>query len=207
MHLVGARGQFVRDFKYDASGVIASGTAPQLILPEQPNRTSLEIQNISTSAMYVEFGGARASASLTANKLSSIAVNNGGFGYTIPPEVIFFGGGDIKKNPTYLCPGLPGNITPGKIPTAHAVLTAGVVTSIVIDDPGAAVYSQPPMVFLRSSQQDPYGAAIPSATSGLLLAANGGSMFYNGTTTSTDAISIFCATQGAVFTCKYTIGG
>lgn len=207
MHLVGARGQFVRDFKYDVSGTITTGGTAQLILPEQFNRTSLEIQNISTSAMYCEFGGARATAAITSNKLSSITVTNGGFGYTVPPEVIFFGGGDIKKNPTYLCPGLPGNVTPGKIPTAHAVLTSGGVTSVVIDDAGPAVYSTPPMVFLRSSQQDPYGSAAPSATSGFLLAANGGSIFYNGTTTTTDAISIFCATSAAAFTCKYTIGG
>jgi hypothetical protein len=80
------------------------------------------------------------------------------------------------------------------------------VNSIVIDDPGLN-YVKAPYVFLRSSDQDPWGAASPSATNGVLLSPNGGSIFFNGTVMTTDAISIFGATTGQQYTCKYTIGG
>lgn len=206
MHLIGARGQQVRDFKYDASGTITTGGTPQLILPEHFLRTSFFVQNLSSGSLWVEYGGARAAATLTAGVVTSIAITNAGFGYTMPPSVRFFGGGDTTQNPTYKCPGLPGNVSSRRPARAHAVLTGGVVTSIVIDD-GGANYVQAPMVFLQSSQQDPYGAAIPSATNGVLLSSSGGNEFYNGTATTTDAISIFGATTGQGFTCKYTIGG
>lgn len=207
MMLPGSRGQQVRDFLYDMSGTITIGGTAQLILPEQPNRAHLFIQNISSGLLTIEAGGARAAATLTGNALTSIAVTNGGFGYTIPPRVHFYGGGDIAKNPTYLCPGLPGNIMPGKVPSARALLTAGAVSSIVIDNPGASNFTKAPLVFLQSSEQDPYGAASPSATVGIQLSAGGGSIFFNGTTLTTDAISIFGATTGQAYVCKYLIGG
>lgn len=207
MHLPGSKGQSVRDFMYDASGTITSGGAAQLILPEHAYRTSLFIQNISSTVMYVEFGGARATVSITGTgALNAFTITNAGFGYTIPPSVHFYGGGSLIKNPTYLCPGLPGNITPGTSGSAHAVLTGGAVSSIVLDNTGLN-YVKAPMVFLRSIQEDPYGAAVPSATSGALLAPNGGSLFYNGTALTTDAISIFCSATSAAYCCKYTIGG
>lgn len=207
MQLVGSRGQAVRDFTYDASGTITTGGTAQLILPEHAYRTHLFIQNLSSAVMLVEFGGARATATLSSNKVSSFSVTNAGFGYTIAPTVVFYGGGDLNKNPTYLCPGLPGNIMPGYSPKAHAVLSGNTVGSIVLDDPGAAAYVKAPYVFLKSSDQDPYGAASPTATSGILLTANGGSLFYNGTAVPTDAISVYGGTTGQAFTCKYMIGG
>lgn len=204
MQLVGSRGQQVRDFMYDASGTITTGGTAQLILPEQPNRTSMFIQNISDTVMYVEFGGARATATLTNGVVTSVSVTNGGFGYTVPPNVRFYGGGDTQKNPNYLCPGLPGNVCPSNTASGQSVLAAGVVSSITIAN-GGQHYVKAPYVFLQSSQQDPYGCATPSATSGAMILPNGGSLFYNGTTLTTDALSIFCATTGKAFTCKYTI--
>jgi hypothetical protein len=192
---------------YDASGTVTTGGTAQIILPEQFNRTSFFIQNISSGNLFVEFGGARATCTLTSNKVASFTVSNGGFGYTIPPIVKFYGGGDLTKNPTYLCPGLPGNVMPGYLPKAHAVLSTGAVSSIVLDDPGAAYFVKAPMVFLQSSDQDPWGVASPSATDGLLLTPNGGNVYFNGTATTTDAIAIFGATTGQAFTVKYTIGG
>lgn len=206
MHLVGARGQFVRDFMYDASGTVTTGGTAQLILPEHALRTAFFIQNISNGNLLVEFGGARATAVLTNGVVTSVSVTNAGFGYTIPPRVKFFGGGDKNKNPTYLCPGLPGNLSPSASASAHAVLVGGAVSSIVIDS-GGANYVEAPYVFLQSSEQDPYGAALPSATVGALLSAGGGSLFYNGTTTTTDAISVYGGTTGQAFTVKYSIGG
>src|ERR1700685_1015005 len=111
MHLVGSRGQFVRDFMYDASGTITTGGTPQLVLPEHPLRTSIFLQNISTNVLMVEFGGARATATINAaGAITAINITNAGFGYTQPPRIKFYGGGDLTKNPTYLCPGLVGNV-------------------------------------------------------------------------------------------------
>jgi hypothetical protein len=207
MHLVGARGQQLRDFMYDASGTITTGGTAQLILPEHNFRTAVWLQNISDTAMYVEFGGARAHATLTSGVVTSLTIDNAGFGYTVPPDVIFYGGGDLTKNPNYLCPGLPGNVCPSTLAQAHAVLAAGAVSSFVIDN-GGKNYVKAPYVFLRSSQQDPYGVAIPSATSGFELPANGTTpLMFDKTVCVTDAIAIFCASTGKAFTCKYTIGG
>lgn len=205
MHLVGSRGQIVRDFTYDASGTITTGGTAQLILPEQPLRTSLFIQNISDTVMYLEIGGARAHATLTSGVVTAITVANAGFGYTVPPNVKFYGGGDVTKNPNYLCPGLSGNLCPGTLASASAVLNGTGVGSFVINN-GGNYYVKAPYVFLQSSQQDPYGVATPSATSGALLQPNGGSLFFNGTTLTTDALAIVCATTGKAFTCKYMTG-
>ncbi len=206
MQLVGSRGQQVRDFMYDASGTVTTGGTAQLILPEQPNRTALLLQNISSGNIYIEFGGARATCSLTSGVVSSFSITNAGFGYTIPPSVIFFGGGDVSRNPNFLGPGLPGLVTPTKIASAVTTLSGGTVNAITLNS-GGANYKNAPYVFLRAHENDPYGAATPSATSGLLLTANGGSVFYNGTAITTDAIAIYGATTGQAFTCKYMIGG
>ncbi len=206
MQLVGSRGQLVRDFLYDASSTITTGGTPQIVLPEHASRTHLFIQNISTGNLFVEFGGARAHATLTSGVVTSITMDNVGFGYTLAPEVIFLGGGDLKKNPTYLCPGLAGNVSPSLPAAGTAVLSSGTVASVTITN-GGANYVKAPYVFLRSRLEDPYGTAIASATNGVELASGGGSIFYNGTATPTDAISIFGATTGQQFTCKYMIGG
>ena len=206
MHLCGSRGQIVRDFMYDASGTITTGGTPQLVLPERMQNSSIYLENISSGSLWFEFGGARATCTISSGAVASFTITNAGFGYTVPPRVHFYGGGDSTKNPNYLCPGLPGLMSPSKAAKAHAVLSGDAVTSIVIDDPGAN-YVKAPFVFLRSSEQDPYGAAIPSATNGVLLVATGGAVTFNGTVCTTDAISVFGATTGQGYTCKYTIGG
>ena len=208
MHLVGTRGQQVRDFMYDASGSITTGGTAQLLLPEHAVRTSLYIQNTSTGPLYVDFGGARAHAVLTSGVVTSIVVDNAGFGYTVPPTVHFFGGGDSTKNPNALIPGLPGNQSPSTIASAIAVLSGGTVASISINS-GGKNYVKAPYVFLRSRENDPYGCASPSVggVGTTVLVPNGGSLFYNGSTLTTDAISILGATTGQTFACKYTIGG
>lgn len=206
MQLVGTRGQFVRDFMYDASGTVTSGGTAQLVLPEHANRTSLFIQNLSSANLLFEFGGARATATITSGAVTSIAVNNGGFGYTIPPKVKFYGGGNSVSNPSYLCPGLPGNTAPSTIASGVSILSAGAVSSVTITNSGSN-YVKAPYVFLQSLEIDPYGAASPSATSGTLLVPNGGSLYFNGTAITTDAISVYGGTTGQAFTCKYMIGG
>lgn len=205
MHLVGSRGQFVRDHMFDASGTVTLGGTAQLVLPERLQNSSLYLENLSSGNLFFELGGARATATITSGVVTSIAVTNAGFGYTIAPKVIFLGGGDTNKNPTYLCPGLPGNACPGTVAVGQAVLSGGAVASITILN-GGKNYVQAPMVFLQNSMEDPYGCASPSATNGILLAPSGGAVTFNGTVCTTDAIAVYGATTGQAFTCKYSVG-
>jgi hypothetical protein len=216
MILPGARGQQNRDLMFDASGTIASGGTAQLLLPEVKSRSLLFIQNIdSAHDLVVEFGGARATATLTNGVVTSVSVTNAGFGYTFPPEVEFLGGGN-SGNPPWLGAGLPGYPAPGdpayvaaryfdlsgqKAAKGHATLSGGAVSAIVIEDGGKG-YSVAPFVRITNALQDPVGAAIPSATSGILL-AHGQSLYFNGPACPTDQISIFGATTSTPFTVKW----
>lgn len=201
MQLVGVRGQQFFDPMFDASNTITAGGTAQLVLPQQKQRSMLLIQNISDTVMFFDFGGPRATATISSGAVTSCTVTNAGFGYTEPPYIEFFGGGNMN-NSKYLGATEPFAPAPSRPAKAHAVLTAGAVTSIVIDDPGAG-YAIAPFVFLRNVLNDPNGSVLPSATSGILLAANGGSFYSNGTTCTTDPVAILCATTGKAFTCKF----
>jgi hypothetical protein len=192
---------------YDASGVITTGGAAQLVLPQVPSRSHLILQNISGFDMYFEFGSARATATITNGAVSSVTVTNAGFNFSKPPVIIFYGGG-AAANGSYLGLDQPGGEAPnstlgyGRPAKAHCVLTTGAVSSIVIDDPGAG-YVIAPFVFIHNSDLDPYGCALPSATNGVFIGLAGGSLVYNGSSCPTDSISVFCATTAAPFTCKW----
>lgn len=218
MQLPSTRGQQVRDHFYDASGTITTGGQPQLVLPEHRSRSFLYFQNLSAVDMYLEFGAARATATLTSGKITSFSVTNAGFGYTQPPIVRLIGGGN-SNNPAFLAVGAPGYPSPGdpsdvialnrytdlsaqRPGEAHAVLTGAAVSSIVIDNPGSG-YQLAPLVFLENTLRDPYGAAIPSATSGIWIPAGSGSLYMNGTTCPTDQMAVFCATTSSAFCCKF----
>lgn len=202
MKLVGAAGQIVKHPMYDASGTITTGGTAQLVLPERPMCSMFMVQNISVDAMYLEIGSARATATITNGVVTSVAVTNAGFGFTVPPIIEFLGGGSRIKNPNYLAAGQPGFESPGNVANAHCVLSGNTVGSIVVDNGGAA-YVKAPYVFIRNAENDPFGCATPSATSGILLGANGGSYYVNGTSTTTDSVSIFCATSASAFLCKW----
>lgn len=211
MKLIGSGNQNVDTPMYDASGTITAGGTPQLVLPHAMSRSSLLIENISDTNMYVEVGGARATATVVNGSVTAVTVTNVGFGYTYPPIVRFYGGGytgNNSNNILNLSATLPDYAAPVDPAQATAVLTgsagARTVASITIDNPGSG-YSRAPFVFLESDPRDPMGAAAPSATSGILLLANGGSWTPNGTICTTDAISIFCASSGKAFTCKFTV--
>ncbi len=211
--LVGIRGQTFQDRTFDASGTIASGSAAQLILPQAHARSSFFIQNIhATASMFLEFGAARATATLTSNGVSAATVTNVGFGYSLPPNVHFYGGafgpkGNPQIAPAYSLQGLPEWTNPNSPAKAHCVMTgsagAMTVSSIVIDSPGSG-YAYPPFVLLTNSSNDPFGCAVPSATNGIELLP-GGSYYSNGSICTTDQVSIFCATATAPFTCKFTL--
>lgn len=219
MYLPGSSGQQVRFPLFDASGLIATGGTPQLLLPEAKSRSFLYIQNLdATHDLYVEFGGARATATISAGKLTGFTITNAGFGYTLPPIVELLGGGNGGNN-TFLGVGGPGYPAPGDASQAaarfvdmssqspakaHALLTTGAVTSFEIESAGGG-YVAAPMVFMRNNTRDPFGAAIPSATSGVWLPAGGSNLYMNGTICPTDAVAIFGATTNTRYICKYAV--
>jgi hypothetical protein len=216
MKLVGASGQQTLHPFYDASGSIAAPATPQLVFPIHKSRSHLNLMNLSDTIMYIEFGGARATATLTSGVITSFNITNVGFGYTRPPKVFLLGGGN-GGNSSFIGVGAPGYPSPGdagyasarftdmsgqRPAKAHAVLSGSTVGSIVIEDGGAG-YAAAPMVFLQNDDLDPFGAAIPSATSGIQLGANGGAYYINGTVCTTDQVSIVCASSGKAFSAKF----
>lgn len=214
MRLPGAAGQInSAEFLFDASGTVTAGGTPQLILPRARSRSSLIIENLSSSNIFIEFGAARATATITNGVVTSITVTNSGFGYSIAPTVHFYGGAYdniLQITPTFSLPGLPDYPAPaggGHIAKAHCVMTGSApnmsISSIVIDDGGRG-YAYAPFVFLRNSPNDPFGCATPSATSGIGLLPFG-SYTPNGTICTTDQVSVFCASSSAAFTCKFTL--
>lgn len=198
MKLVSATNQQKRDFLYDSSGTTVGGTA-KLVLARSMARSLLYIKNTSAGPLWVEFDGARATAALTSGAVSSCAITNAGFGYTVPPLVRFVGGG-YAGNSSYLGLGQPNGASPnsmngltGRTASAHAVLTGGAVSSIVIDDGGVG-YITAPYVQLISSDLDPYGCAVPSTGVGWALAA-GEALTFGATCCPTEAMSIFGASN------------
>jgi hypothetical protein len=102
----------------------------------------------------------------------------------------------------------PNSPPPFTLATAHCVMTGAApnlsVASITIDNPGSG-YLVAPFVMIENDQRDPNGSADPSSGggSGVLLPANGGQYFANGTACTTDALALFCGTTGQKFTCKW----
>lgn len=208
MKLIGAGNQFVSHALFDASGINASATVPQLILPRRYSTTNLLVQNLSTTAvMYLEIGSARATATLTGGVVTSVAVTNAGFGFSKPPVIQFRGGG-AGMYPAFLGSTEPNSPSPSAPAQAHCVMTGAApnqsVASITVDFGGSG-YLVPPFVFISNADVDPNGCADPSASSGvgIVLAANGGKYEVNGTACTTDAIALFCGTVSQRFTCKW----
>lgn len=210
MKLNGSGGQRTRTHFYDASGTITSGGTAQLIVPEARERTSWVFVNNSDTVMTLEFGAARATASLSSGTVSSLSVTNAGFGYSIAPNIEFYGGAygtPTQITPTSVLQGLPDFISPSNSAKARCVMSGSApnmtVGSIVVDNPGSN-YAYPPFVLLTNNHADPFGAAVPSATVGLLMVASGGSYTNNGTICVTDQISVFCSASSKSFTFKFT---
>ena len=187
---------------YRADGAIAAGGTPQLILPRAAPRSSIIIQNTSaTNSIYLEFGCARATATVANGKVTAITVTNAGFGFTYAPLVRFLGGGNILNNRD-LGLGYPNQSAPSDYAAAHCVMSGGSISSIVIDDPGHG-YDCAPYVQLLNDPNDNYGSAVPSATVGYKLTA--GSVFresYNVVTT--DTIAVYGGSTGDSWFCMYT---
>lgn len=221
MYLVGARGQQRSDHLYDASGTITTGGTAQLLLPANVSRSFLMIQNISDTVMTVKFGAARLTATLTSGVITSVAVNDGGFGFTnlngIRPAIQVLGGGTDQRSygnsfvgvgqPDYPVPTAGSNNVQTASPASlvPVMATAGglggqLITSVTIQSGGSG-YKTAPYLHVMNSRFDPIGCATPSATSGIQLAASGGSLTFNGTMCPTDPIGIFCTASSKAFTC------
>ena len=197
MKLVGASQQQRRDFMYDASGTTTASTAG-LVLARSQARSYLYIANNSNGPLWFEFDGPRGTAVMAGSgftqTVASVTVTNAGFGFTVPPTIQFLGGGPGGGggqfiNTAYLGLGQPDGDSPSSPAKAHAVLTAGAISSIVIDSPGAG-YVTAPYVHIHSHRLDPYGCAIPSAGVGIMIPA-GGFKEWNGSCCPTEAVSVF----------------
>lgn len=200
MKLVGAGGQQVAHYLYDASGSVTTGGTAQLVLAQSMSRSFLFLENTSAANLTFEFGAARATCSLSSGGVSSVSVTNGGFGYTYPPSVLFLGGGG-PGNSTYLGLNQPNGASPSNVATAVATLSGGSVNAITVNYSGSG-YLIAPFVFLINYPNDPYGCAKPAATTGIVL-ASGGSMVWNGTACPTDAIAVYGGTTSQTFTVKW----
>lgn len=199
--LVGAALQTVRHPLYDASGAVAVGGTPQLVLARSQARCQLILGNNSIGPLWFEFGSARATATIASGAVTSTTITNAGFGFINPPVIEFLGGGSAG-NSSYAGLGQPNGASPSKPAKARCVLTGAAVTSIVIDDPGAD-YVTAPFMFIYNSDLDPIGCAVPAANIGLLIPSGGQPVILNGTACTTDAISVFGATTGQRFTCRW----
>jgi hypothetical protein len=223
--LVGAGQQQKRFPLYCADGSITTGGTPQLVLPRLQSRSLLKLQNTSAGPLWFEFGSARATATITAQTgtpysyVSSVAVTNAGFNFTKPPVVIFYGGGQ-GGNGSYLGLNQFGGPAPDATlrvshsryaidphpAKAHCVMTGTApnlsVSSIIVDDPGMG-YVIAPNVFLMDSDLDPYGCAVPSVGVGMLLPSGSAPLLIDSTSCHTDAISVFGATTGQTFFCRW----
>jgi hypothetical protein len=203
---------------YRADGTITTSNVAQLLLPLATSRAMLMVMNIGAAAMYIDHGPPRATAQITNGQVTGFTITNGGFNYTLPPTVQLAGGGiPFVHNANWNGIGLRNVPAPTGMPKiangvttfarpakAHAVLTGGVVTSIVIDDPGAG-YINPPEVVFENQPEDPFGCAdayYGTKNNGIYLAPTGGSYSLNGTACWTDAISIV-GTAGNAFTVEY----
>jgi len=167
------------------------------------------MQNISDTDMYIKFGSAKAHAVLTADVVTSVVVDDAGFGFTLPPTIQFLGGGGIGwnysdgRNTGSTSPFCPNNFATGVAVLASSSIAGSKVNSITVLN-GGAKYKQAPYVSIMNNFNDPMGCGIASATSGVWLNAGGGAWTQNGTMCPTDPISIFCATNAKAFTCYWS---
>lgn len=201
MKLPGSRDQQQIDQLFDNSGTIASGGTAQLVVPQSKSRSLLFIENTSTAALLVQIGINPSVATLTNGVVSSVAVSDVGFGFLVPPTVQFLGGGN-SNDPATKGATAPLWPAPNNAANGHAVLANGTISSIVVDYGGSG-YLVPPYVLVTADRTDPTGVGLPTATTGILLAASGGTIRFDSTVCPTSAVSIYGGTTGLTYTCKW----
>lgn len=134
--------------------------------------------------------------------MNSFSITNAGFGFTIPPKIEFLGGG-AGENTTRIGTIDPFGPAPPHPAKAHALLTAGAISSIVLDDPGIG-YLVAPYVRITNSPLDFIGCADPS------IGGGSGCIIYPAQwftdehlVVPTEQIAVFCATLAAPYYCRY----
>lgn len=183
-------------------GTIAAGGTAQLVLPIQPRRAFLEIQNISTDILSVGIGPAKATATITSGRVASVAVDNGGIGYAVTPQVLFQGG--IIDGYYDLAPPAYAPNYPFRPAIAQAVLSGGAVNAINVSDGGGG-YLVAPLVYLYNPAPNLGGGAfLPSGTAGIQLDVGGSVTYDVGCPWS--AVAIWGATTGQAYTCRVLLG-
>jgi hypothetical protein len=212
MKLTGSSEQAVYHYLYRADGSIATGGTPQLVLGRSVARSHLLFQNTSNGPLWIEIGTGAATATLSNGGVASVSVVNAGFGFSAPPLVRFFGGGNAYGNTSFTGssqPNFPGpnSVGPaGRIARARCVMTGSApsmsISSIVVDDPGAG-YVIAPYVAILNSDLDPNGAAAPADGVGIFMNASAAPLIYNGTVCPTDPVAVWGATTGQTFTCRW----
>ena len=204
MRLIGAKGQQLVDDYYDNSGTIVSGGVPQLMLPARKACSHLLIVNNSAAALTIQFGLRPATASLTSCSVTTVTLNDAGFGFTYIPQVTFLGGGnanDPAMSTGVTMPDWPSTNSPAQGRAVLSAGTSGSITSITLDNGGSG-YLVAPYVFVQADRRDATGVGIPTASVGITIAA-GGSYVLNGTACPTTAISVYGATTGQNYTVKW----
>lgn len=209
MKLVGSSQQQAQHRFYNFDGTTVNGA--KLIVPRSPSRSMLFFVNLhATAAMYLGIGFGQATATITNGAVTGVTINNAGFNYTKPPLLRFHGGGYPQgfsgpapgPNTSYVGLAHPDQgSSPQNPATARTVLTSNAISSVVITNPGSG-YIIAPYVEVLGSDLDPYGCEVPSATYGILVGANGGSFYVNGTACPTDPIAVYCGTNAAPYTCR-----
>jgi hypothetical protein len=196
---VGRRGQTVNDDIWDFSGAIIEGGVAQLILPQQPRRVLLLLENASDENLWFGVGPATATATISGGKVASVAVDNGGIGYTVTPQVVFLGGivdGDYQQNAPAGYPFRPA--------VAQAALSGGAVNAITVSDGGLG-YLVAPRVYLFNSMPALGGGAYePSGTLGIVLVP-GGSAIYDSNDCPWSPVAVWGGTTDQAYVCQVMI--
>ena len=185
--------------RYNFSGSVTAGTTPQLVLPRWTSRSYLLFENTSSENLVIVLGPATATATITNGTVSSITPVNAGFGYTFTPSVQLIGGGVPLIRSNGLSGG-PESQPPTQTATASAVLSGDSISSFVVNGAGHG-YVGAPYVHIIADPGDPYGAAVPSATYGMLLLP-GGSYCEHGDATPLSQIAVYGATTGQTYFCE-----
>lgn len=195
MLLQGMRGQPNLDSALDFSGSIATGGAAQLALNQQPGRCYLYLQNTSSAILTVGMGPATATATLSGETVSSVAVANKGIGYTVPPQVLFLGGqypGDLQHAPSDSAKGF-------------AVLSSDTIKSVTVSHAGSGYSVAPYVLFVNPAPSLGGGAYLPSASAGIVLSTNA-ALIMETSFVTTDPIAVYGDTTGQTYVCKVVIG-